>query len=31
MELSLEGALGIFRSWKDNTLPVTFFLDDVRP
>ena len=27
MELSLENALTIFRGWRDNTSPVTFFLD----
>jgi hypothetical protein len=27
MELSLQDALDIFRGWKDETSPVTFFLD----
>jgi hypothetical protein len=27
MELSLGNALAIFRGWRDNTSPVTFFLD----
>jgi hypothetical protein len=28
MELTLADALGIFRGWKENTSPVTFFLDN---